>query len=96
MPIVIPAEALSLDNYVGTGKLDSEDLLPEEEAAAAPEIQFDAAAMAQLEGMGFPSVRCQKALLATGNSDSEAAMNWLFQHMEDAGAFNIPPYPASC
>jgi ubiquitin carboxyl-terminal hydrolase 5/13 len=39
--------------------------------------------MAQLEGMGFPTVRCQKALLATGNSDAEAAMEWLFMHMED-------------
>ena len=36
--------------------------------------------------MGFPLVRCQKALLATGNSDPEAAMEWLFAHMEDPGA----------
>ena len=39
--------------------------------------------MAQLEGMGFPTVRCQKALLATGNADAEAAMEWLFAHMDD-------------
>ncbi len=52
-------------------------------AAAAPE--FDAAALAQLESMGFPAIRCQKALLATGNSDPEAAMNWLFEHMEAPG-----------
>lgn len=32
-----------------------------------------------------PEVRCQRALLATGNTgDAEAAMNWLFSHMEDA------------
>ena len=36
-----------------------------------------------LEGMGFPVVRCQRALLATGNSDGEAAMEWLFAHMDD-------------
>lgn len=48
---------------------------------------FNAAAMEMLTGMGFPEIRCQRALLATGNSDSEAAMNWLFSHMEDAGAF---------
>lgn len=47
--------------------------------------------MAQLEGMGFPTVRCQKALLATGNSDAEAAMNWLFQHMEDPGEYRSRP-----
>ena len=41
--------------------------------------------------MGFPLVRCQKALLATGNSDPEAAMEWLFAHMEDPGAVVLPP-----
>jgi uncharacterized UBP type Zn finger protein len=40
-----------------------------------------------LEGMGFPPVRCHRALLATGNSDGEAAMEWLFTHMEDPGPF---------
>jgi ubiquitin carboxyl-terminal hydrolase 5/13 len=39
--------------------------------------------------MGFPLVRCQKALLATGNSDPEAAMEWLFIHMEDPGAYHF-------
>ena len=54
--------------------------------AATPSLpQFNEAAMAQLEGMGFPTVRCQKALLATGNSDAEVAMEWLFAHMDDAG-----------
>ena len=55
-------------------------------AAAATELPvFNEAAMAQLEGMGFPTIRCQKALLATGNNDAEAAMEWLFGHMEDPG-----------
>ena len=50
--------------------------------------EFNAGAMSQLEGMGFPTVRCQKALLATGNSDAETAMQWLFEHMEDAGTLS--------
>ena len=33
--------------------------------------------------MGFPHNRCEKALHATGNSDANAAMEWLFAHMED-------------
>jgi hypothetical protein len=41
--------------------------------------------MAYLEEMGFPTVRCQKALLATGNADAESAAEWLFAHMEDPG-----------
>ncbi len=53
---------------------------------------FNAEAMAQLEGMGFPAVRCQKALLATGNSDPNAAMEWLFLHMEDPGMFALRYY----
>jgi ubiquitin carboxyl-terminal hydrolase 5/13 len=34
--------------------------------------------------MGFPKVRSEKALHATGNSDANAAMEWLFGHMDDA------------
>ena len=47
--------------------------------------EFNQVALAQLEAMGFPQIRCQKALFATGNSDPEAAMEWLFAHMEDPG-----------
>ncbi|KAF8995932.1 hypothetical protein BDQ17DRAFT_1365082 [Cyathus striatus] len=32
--------------------------------------------------MVFPTVRCQKALLAMENSSAEAAMEWLFAHMD--------------
>jgi ubiquitin carboxyl-terminal hydrolase 5/13 len=58
--------------------------------------EFNAEAMAQLEGMGFPTVRCQKALLATGNSDPTAAMEWLFQHMDDLGKFTNPQSDETC
>jgi ubiquitin carboxyl-terminal hydrolase 5/13 len=43
----------------------------------------NAAALTQLESMGFGRNRCEKALHATGNEDAEAAMTWLFGHMED-------------
>ena len=51
--------------------------------------EFNQATLAQLEAMGFPLIRCQKALLATGNSDPEVAMEWLFAHMEDPGELSI-------
>lgn len=54
-------------------------------AASASEPVFNEAAMGQLQAMGFPEIRCKKALLATGNTDPEAAMEWLFAHMEDPG-----------
>ena len=47
--------------------------------------------MGMLQGMGFPTIRCQRALLATGNSDGEAAMEWLFAHMDDPGTSLFPP-----
>ena len=76
-----------LDGYLGKGLQPGEEELPDgTSSGSAPSLpQFDADAMAQLEGMGFPTVRCQKALLATGNSGAEAAMEWLFEHMEDPG-----------
>ena len=68
--------------YMGRGLQPWEIEFSNEAAPALPE--FNATAMAQLEGMGFPTVRCQKALLATGNNDPEAAMEWLFAHMDDS------------
>ena len=38
--------------------------------------------------MGFPEIRCKKALIATGNNGAETAMNWLFEHMDDLG-YNV-------
>lgn len=54
-------------------------------AAPAPQPQFNEAALAELEGMGFPLIRCQRALHETKNVDANTAMEWLFDHMEDAG-----------
>jgi len=78
-----PSDELVLDKYLGTGLQPGEEQLPEDGPVSSSEPQFNEAAMGQLEAMGFPTIRCQKALLATGNSDPEAAMNWLFEHMED-------------
>ena len=62
------------------------EVTDEQRLAAEPALpEFNQAALAQLEAMGFPRIRSQKALLATGNSDPEAAMEWLFAHMEDPG-----------
>lgn len=76
-----------LDQYLGKGLQAGEEELPDgTSSSGVPSLPvFDVEAMAQLEGMGFPTVRCQKALLATGNSGAEAGMEWLFGHMEDPG-----------
>ena len=89
---------MTLDEYKGAGIQEGEEALPEEDAAkghislsvtsstnneyAASEPEVNPEALAQLEGMGFPTIRCKKALLANaGNPD--AAVQWLFEHMED-------------
>lgn len=74
-----------MDKYIGTGQQADEELLPETSAAAVSEPSFDQAALDQLLAMGFPENRCKRALMKTGQAGAEVAMNWLFEHMEDAG-----------
>ncbi|KAF9218909.1 ubiquitinyl hydrolase [Gyrodon lividus] len=84
IPIILPERDLILDQYLGKGLQLGEEELPNESSSSVPSLpQFDAEAMTQLEGLGFPTVRCQKALLATGNAGAEIAMEWLFNHMDD-------------
>lgn len=81
--VVVGDEPFLLDDYKSPGHQPTEELLPEEAAEAKPSFIANEDAIQQLEGMGFPRNRCEKALHATGNSDPNAAMEWLFQHMED-------------
>ncbi|KAH9055282.1 ubiquitin carboxyl-terminal hydrolase 14 [Lactarius vividus] len=83
IPIVLPdGDVLTFDQqHLGRGLQPGETELQDNAPGGLPE--FNQAALSQLDAMGFPQVRCQKALLATGNSDPEAAMEWLFAHMED-------------
>jgi len=39
--------------------------------------------------MGFSENGCLRALRATGNNSADLALNWIFEHMEDAD-FNDP------
>ncbi|OQD79523.1 hypothetical protein PENANT_c049G06754 [Penicillium antarcticum] len=81
IPVLVDDKPLDFSSYMAAEHDASEELLPEvdEPTAFEPNPQL----LDQLLSMGFPAVRCQKALHATGNSDPEAAMNWLFAHMED-------------
>lgn len=55
--------------------------------ATLPLPEFNEEAMAQLTSMGFPEIRCKRALLETGNNNAAVAMEWLFLHMEDPGDY---------
>ncbi|KAG4217005.1 hypothetical protein PC116_g34514, partial [Phytophthora cactorum] len=85
VPVIVADEPFLLDEYLSSGLQPSEEPLPEEEEAtsAAPAFTPNEAALEGLMAMGFPRNRCEKALHATGNSDANAAMEWLFGHMED-------------
>jgi ubiquitin carboxyl-terminal hydrolase 5/13 len=83
VPVIVGDDPITLDSYKSPGKQDSEELMPEDAAAAQPAFTANPEALANLEQMGFPAARCEKALHATGNTDANAAMEWLFAHMED-------------
>ncbi|KAK3066345.1 hypothetical protein LTS18_001800, partial [Coniosporium uncinatum] len=86
VPVVVGDDPISFDDYKSQGLRPDEEELPEDVAggtSGGSTFAPNEMAMEMLQAMGFPRVRCEKALHATGNSDAEAASNWLFQHMED-------------
>ncbi|KAL9037760.1 MAG: hypothetical protein Q9214_005556, partial [Letrouitia sp. 1 TL-2023] len=82
VPVVVGDEPFDLGMYKSAGQQDGEELLPDDAQAATSFIP-NQAALSELEVMGFPHVRCEKALHATGNIDADAAMNWILAHMDD-------------
>ncbi len=97
-------EHLDLRGLRGQGIQPGEEPFPEEDsasavsdapAASAAIVVPDEEIVAQLVSMGFSENGCRRAALATHNSNADAAMNWIFEHMEDAD-FNSPlPDPAA-
>ncbi|RPA79660.1 ubiquitinyl hydrolase [Ascobolus immersus RN42] len=85
IPVVVGDEPFFLDSYRSEGLQPGEELLPEDSdnSGSQPSFVPNPEAMGQLEAMGFPVPRCEKALYHTGNVNAEDAMNWLFGHMED-------------
>lgn len=87
IPVQVADEPLDMSAYVSKGLSPGEEELPNDadvgDGSHTNTFTPNEAALGQLESMGFPRVRCEKALHATGNQDAEAAMNWLFSHMDD-------------
>lgn len=55
---------------------------------AAPEVNKQM--LKELESMGFPTIRAIRALHFSGNSTTEAAINWLIDHENDPDIDEIP------
>ena len=85
VPVIVGGDALDFEAYRSKGQQPDEELLPEDTNAGSTKAAFapNEAALSMLEAMGFPRIRCEKALHATGNTDAETASLWLFEHMED-------------
>ena len=88
IPVQVSDGIFDLSPYYSSGLQPGEEEFPEDAAVSTGAGSIatftpNAAALAQLESMGFGRNRCERALHATGNDDPEAAMNWLFGHMED-------------
>ena len=85
IPVVVSDQHLRLDRYLSKGPQGDEELLAEDGPSDSVNVfEPNALALSQLEAMGFPRVRAERALQATENVDAEAAMSWLFEHMDDA------------
>ncbi|KAJ2912663.1 hypothetical protein MD484_g7747, partial [Candolleomyces efflorescens] len=81
--VELPSSSSSSSSSLSPSSSDNNNNNDNDNGGGVPKFNEDA--LNQLMGMGFPLVRCQKALLATGNSgDVESAMEWLFGHMDDA------------
>ncbi|KAF9897466.1 hypothetical protein BX616_005545, partial [Lobosporangium transversale] len=83
VPIVFPDDQIDFEKYRGHGQQPNEESLPEDAPAVAASPTYNETALEQLQMMGFPLIRSQKALLATNNQNAEVAMEWLIQHMDD-------------
>ncbi|KAI1003068.1 Ubiquitin carboxyl-terminal hydrolase 14 [Podosphaera aphanis] len=83
VPVIVGDEPFHMDDYMSSGLQPHEELLPEDDGDAKEAFVPNMEAMQQLEGMGFPRNRCEKALFISGNSDANIAMEWLFAHMDD-------------
>jgi ubiquitin carboxyl-terminal hydrolase 5/13 len=84
-------EELDLSAYKANGPQDGETLVPDEieTAAASAQPEISEASLGQLMDMGFGMNGCKRALAVVGGSDTEAAMNWIFEHNMDPD-FNDP------
>ena len=88
VPVIVNDDVIDFEKYRSKGKQPHEEELPDDAQTSgggtATAFVPNEDALDTLIIMGFPKVRCEKALHATGNSDVELAAAWLFEHLEDA------------
>jgi ubiquitin carboxyl-terminal hydrolase 5/13 len=91
IPVQVDDAVFDMSAYKSAGLQENEEELPEDSAvgggtavsASSNGFVPNEVALGELEQMGFPRARAVKGLHATGNTSSDAAMNWCFAHMDD-------------
>lgn len=88
IPVIVPPSGeINIDLYQSKGPQPGEDVLNEdeveEESQQESAFTADPTLIVQLNSMGFPEPRCEKALYHTQNRSAEEAMEWLLAHMDD-------------
>ena len=83
VPVMLPDDDVLVfdENYLGSGLRTGEVEMPDDArgGAAGGLASVNEELVTHLEMMGFPCVRCEKALRATGNNDAELAMEWILK-----------------
>lgn len=87
-------DILDLNHLRSKGLQADEEELPNTTIeTTTPEIQLDPNTIIQLSEMGFPIDACKRAIFKTDNSGTDAALNWIMEHMNDpdyAAPFVLP------
>lgn len=78
------SETLDIAAYKGNGFDKSNEILMEDSSNSNSGFEPNKDCMNQLKEMGFGENAIKRALFQTGNQETEPAMNWLFQHMDDS------------
>lgn len=93
MPVALDFTRLQAEGLL-PGEVDITDLAAPSSAAtaaaSATSVAPDENIVAQIVAMGFTENAAKRAAIATFNADAEIALQWVFEHMEDAN-FNDPP-----
>ncbi|CAB1456301.1 unnamed protein product [Pleuronectes platessa] len=95
-------DTLDLSALHAIGQQPGEELLPEvaPPSLVTPDMEvkapvLDDSTLSQLCEMGFPLEACRKAVYYTGNTGTDAAMNWIMGHMDDPD-FSAPLVLPGC
>ncbi|CCH43508.1 Ubiquitin carboxyl-terminal hydrolase [Wickerhamomyces ciferrii] len=83
VPLSLP-DSFNIQDYQPSSIIEQDEVeIHEDDQETTNKFEPNTESLNNLLQMGFPESRATKALYITGNIDTETAMNWLFQHLED-------------